>query len=148
MAALELWALRDAAAVRTSEQGIVKDWLSKLEHVAGLECSLHKDWTGNPITRLKVVVEPEAAGLYAWELADRLASRSPKIILRDDLIEHGEFYLDPCNVHPEEAKLAASAIVEEAAAAKAKGDGLAVTWSEVKQRRAQGVLSWPASEDA
>ena len=45
--------------MRASEQGIVKDWLSKLERVAGFECSLHEDWTGNPITRLKVVVDPE-----------------------------------------------------------------------------------------
>lgn len=148
MAALELWALRDAAAVRASEQGIVKDWLFKLERVAGFECSLHEDWTGNPITRLKVVVDPEPAGLYAWELAERLASRSPKVILRDDLIEHGEFYLDPCNVDPEEAKLAASAIVEEVAEAKAKGNGLAVSWSEVKQQRVEGAVSWPTRQDA
>jgi L-seryl-tRNA(Ser) seleniumtransferase len=147
MAALELWAMRDAAAVCAREQRIVKDWLSKLETVAGFECSLHEDWTGNPITRLRVVVDPEPAGLYAWELADRLSSRSPKIIVRDDLIEHGEIYLDPCNVDLEEAELAACAIVEETAAAKAKGDGLAVSWSEVKQQRAQAAVSWPVPKD-
>jgi len=45
------------------------------------------------------------------------------------------------------AELAASAIVEETTAAKAKGDGLAVSWNEVKQQRAQAALSWPAPKD-
>ena len=81
------------------------------------------------------------------ELADRLASRSPKIILRDDLIEHGEFYLDPCNVHPEEAKLAVDIkfatsidkrqLVQPGTTFEA---GQVYCWTQVKGGKGAGVI--------
>ena len=66
-------------------------WMEELKNIEGLILEVHHDWTGNPIDRLKVTVVPEQAGLYAWELADRLTRGDPLIQVRDDLIEHGIF---------------------------------------------------------
>lgn len=145
MVALEHWSCRDAVAVREYEERLVAKWKRQLSPVAGLNCRYHADWTGNPITRLRVAVDAEAAGLFAWELAERLSSRNPRIIVRDDLVEHGEFYLDPCNATVAEAKAAGEAIIEEVEMALSNGDGLAVTWSDVKRRREDSIRSWPGA---
>lgn len=146
MAALELWARRDAEAVRRSEEAIVERWAERLAPIPGLACARHADWTGNPVTRLRVAVEPEAAGLFAWELAARLAERNPKICVRDDLVEQGEIYLDPCNVTAEEAALVSAAVLEVVEAARANGDGRRRSWSAVKRAREDSLLSWPDGE--
>ncbi len=109
----------------------------------GLELDVHRDWTGNPIDRLKVTVVPEKAGLYAWELADRLAAGSPSIQVRDDLIEHGYFFLDPCNLASGEEAVVAERIRKETERAIASGDGLAYTLSDRKRRAVDAALAWP-----
>ncbi len=143
MAALELWAKRDAVAVRKREEETVAGWLTALSGVAGLSCTLHYDWTGNPITRLKIVVDPREAGLYAWELAERLAAGTPSIAVRDDHCEAGEIYLDPCQVTTEEANQVSRAIAEAVAAARKNRDGCKKSWSDMKRNRERAILSWP-----
>ena len=143
IAALEAWEKRDHAAVRETERGHVRYWLKALEPVPGLTLDVHPDWTGNPIDRVKVSVLPEAAGLYAWELADRLAAGTPSIQVRDDLIEHGIFFLDPCNVLPGEEVVVAERIAEEVAAALKNGDGRRYDLSERRRRGVASALAWP-----
>jgi L-seryl-tRNA(Ser) seleniumtransferase len=142
MAALEYWQTRDHAAAKKQEDGILDLLERGLAGVDGLNFERHDDWTGNPITRLKVTIDAEHAGLYAWELAARLAGRRPKIMVRDDLVEQGCFYLDPCNTDEAEAKLAASAIAEELALAKDRSDDERIGWGEVKRQRASAALAW------
>ena len=43
-------------------------------------------------------VDP-AAGVDAGTLAAALAAGDPPVIVRDHMIEHGFFDLDPCNLH-------------------------------------------------
>lgn len=140
MATLELWQSRDAAAMQRTQSAIVAIWQRQLAGIAGVALELHGDWTGNPITRLKLTLS--GASLYAWELAQRLADRNPAIIVRDDLVEHGEIYLDPCNVTEDEATLAGEAIVEELTTARQAQDGCRVSWDEVKRNRAIAPLQW------
>jgi len=147
MAALEAWEGRDHDTTRQCEDEIVEGWLAALDDLPGLALERHRDWTGNPIVRVRVAVDPDAAGLFAWELADRLAMRRPRIIVRDDLVEHGEFYLDPCNVTGEEAVAVSEAICEEVAAVRERGDGRRRSWSDVKRAREADVLAWPDDED-
>lgn len=135
MAALELWQGRDAAAAKAREAKILSLWRERLAAVPGIALVDHPDWTGSPITRLKLFVDPQEAGLYAWELAARTRARDPMVVLRDDLMEHGKLYLDPCNVDEAEAELVAAAISEEIAAAIKKGDGRKMSWSDVKRAR-------------
>jgi hypothetical protein len=68
--------------------------------------------------------------------------------VRDDLIEHGEIYLDPCNVTDDEAAAAADAIAEEMQRFRDEGTGLRQSWSDVKRAREKVVLSWSGGGDA
>ena len=47
----------------------------------------------------------------AWALPTALAAGDPPVIVRDHEVEHGHFFLDPCNLHPGEAEIVADAIV-------------------------------------
>jgi L-seryl-tRNA(Ser) seleniumtransferase len=142
MAALDHWQTRDHAAAKKREDGILTLLEAALVGVDGLDVERHDDWTGNPITRLKVTVDAEQACLHAWELAARLAVRRPKIMVRDDLVEQGAIYLDPCNVDEPEARLAAAAIADEVALAKARPEDGRMGWAEVKRQRASAALAW------
>lgn len=142
MAALELWADRDHAVAKAAEDARVSAWITALGDVPGLDLSRHEDWTGNPITRALIRVNPDKAGFHAWELADRLGARSPRIVVRDDLIERQEVYLDPCNLSDEEAKVVAGAILEEISRFQSSGDGCRKSWSDVKKGREAAIRGW------
>ncbi|MDE0307930.1 MAG: hypothetical protein OXI87_24050 [Albidovulum sp.] len=148
MAALEIWEKRDHAAVRAAENARVAFWMRALSGLPGLSLDSHADWTGNPISRVRITVAPATAGIHAWELADRLAARRPRIAVRDGLVERQEIYLDPCNVTDDEAETVAEAIVEEVDRAKTAGYGRRMTWSDAKSIREASVLSWPGERDA
>lgn len=142
IAALEAWGRRDHEAIRAREQAIVALWLETLAGVPGLAVRRLPDWTGNPIDRAEVAVGTEA-GLFAWELADRLAVRTPSIRVRDDLIEGGLFHLDPCNLDAAEARDVAAAILEEIDAARARADGFRRTFAEHREAALAAALAWP-----
>ena len=110
MAALEAWAQRDHAAVRGFERDHLELWLECLGRLPGLAVSMVPDPTDNPLDRLEVRVDPEQAGTTAWALAAALAAGQPPVIVRDHEVEHGRFYLDPCNLHPGEAEQVAEAV--------------------------------------
>jgi L-seryl-tRNA(Ser) seleniumtransferase len=122
MAALEVWATRDHAAAAAREAAIVEAWAAALAGEPGLTLARHKDWTGNPITRLEIAVDPAAAGLNAWDIAERCLQGSPAIALRDDLVMQQRLYLDPCNVTADEALHIPIRIREVLTAARASGD--------------------------
>ncbi|MBL6945789.1 MAG: aminotransferase class V-fold PLP-dependent enzyme [Rhodospirillales bacterium] len=143
IAALEAWDHRDHTAADEREQEYVSHWRDALDGVPGLHLEAHHDWTDNPIDRLKVSVTPEDAGLYAWELADRLSAGEPSIQVRDDLIEHGYFFLDPCNLIPGEEVIVGQRIAEEVNSARAKKDGCRSSLSERKRRGIETALKWP-----
>ena len=134
MAALDAWARRDHAAEAAREDGIVAGWEAALAGLTGVAIARHRDWTGNPITRLELRLTPEAP-CFAWELAARLKSCDPSIHLRDDLAEHGLLYLDPCNVTEEEAQTVSEAIRATLDAFARDGTGRKRSWSDVKAGR-------------
>jgi L-seryl-tRNA(Ser) seleniumtransferase len=100
------------------------------------------DWTGNPIERVKVTVDEEA-GLFAWELADRLAASDPSVRVRDDLIAEGYFFLDPCNLARGEEKLVTDAIRAEIAAAQKNRNGRKMSLVQYSERLASRLRNWP-----
>jgi D-glucosaminate-6-phosphate ammonia-lyase len=142
IAALEAWSKRDHEAVRARELGIVSNWLSSLAKVKGLHAEREPDWTGNPINRVKVTVG-EDAGLFAWELADRMAARDPSVRVRDDLIEHGYFFLDPCNLAAGEERIVVEAIIDEVEAAQRKADGCRENFAQHRGHKIARLLQWP-----
>ena len=142
IAALEAWEQRDHDAERARETAITELWLNQLAGLPGITAALHDDWTGNPIARVELSVDPVTSGLHAWELSARLLVGNPAIALRDDLAEHQLIYLDPCNVTLEEARQLALAIRTTFEAARKNNDGCRLSWSDEKRRRGTVSLPW------
>ncbi len=147
MAALELWESRDHDAVRRAEEARVALWMRELADMPGVSAVTQADWTGNPITRVCLTIAPRRAGFHAWELVDRLARRVPRIVVRDDLVERQELYLDPCNLTDEETAAVSVAIHEEAELFRSRGDGCRQDWSDVKRAREGEILGWSGGAD-
>jgi L-seryl-tRNA(Ser) seleniumtransferase len=143
IAALEAWETRDHEAVRATEGAALDLWKARFAAVDGLVPEIEPDPTDNPLDRLKLTVRPEQARITAWELADRLAAGDPPVIVRDHEVEHGYFYLDPCNLHPGEAPVVAERVVAEVVAAQARGGSNFEPASGRKARRMQRVMGWP-----
>jgi len=141
VAALEAWGTRDHAAEAAREAVIVAGWLAALDGLPGITANPHRDWTGNPITRVKLKLSPQA-GLHAWELAERAMARNPAVALRDDLSMHQLIFLDPCNVTGAEAVLVSDCIRQICDAARGSGDGLQRSWSEEKAARGREATDW------
>lgn len=143
IAALEAWERRDHASVRAVEDGHLRLWQQRLAGLPGVVASVVPDRTGNPVDRLRLAVDPALARITAWELADALAAGSPPVIVRDHEVEHGVFYLDPCNLHAGEAEVVAERVVEELAEARTRAQPSTYTAAERKNRRFARLLTWP-----
>ncbi len=143
LAALEAWERRDHAAVRAREGAVVEHWMEILADLDGIALAVVPDWTGNPIDRVQVTVDPEAARITAWELADLLAAGEPAVVVRDDLVEQGHFFLDPCNLKPGEEKVVSERISTVLARALSEPIGRLYGTSERRRRAVEAALRWP-----
>ncbi len=143
IAALEAWERRDHVAVRERETQALHLWRDTLQGRPGVTAVIVPDPTNNPLDRLHVAVEPTVAHITAWDLADRLASGSRPVIVRDHEIEHGYFLMDPCNLHPGEETIVAARLVEELVRALASNEIIATSVSARRARRAHARLAWP-----
>lgn len=142
IAALEGWLRRNHEKARRRELDIVVLWLRSLGSIGGLAVAREPDATGNPIDRVRVMPTPEA-GLFAWELAERLARRRPSVRVRDDLLREGHFSLDPCNLADGEERLVAEAVAAEVEAARFRKDGLRMSFEAFEAQRRMRLLQWP-----
>lgn len=143
IAALEAWERRDHAAVRARETEALQLWREALQGRPGVAATVAPDPTDNPLERLRVAIDPAAAHITAWDLADRLAAGDRPVIVRDHEVEHGYFLMDPCNLHPGEAAIVAARLGEELDAALASNEIIATPVSARRARRAQSRLAWP-----
>jgi D-glucosaminate-6-phosphate ammonia-lyase len=140
IAALGAWERRDHAAIRAQETGYLRLWLDRFGKIPGLAARIAPDPTGNPLDRLQLQVIPEEAGTTAWALAAALAAGDPPIVVRDHEVEHGYFYLDPCNLQPGEAQIVAEKIVAVARSIREK-DGPDL--KDLRRRQRDALLAWP-----
>jgi D-glucosaminate-6-phosphate ammonia-lyase len=143
IAALEAWERRDHAAVRAAEKRHLDLWLARLAGLTGVIAALEPDPTNNPLDRLKLVVDPEQARIAAWDLAAALAAGDPPVIVRDHEVEHGFFYLDPCNLHPGEAEIVAERITAVLEDARQRNAPPGETPSARRARHLERLLNWP-----
>jgi D-glucosaminate-6-phosphate ammonia-lyase len=144
IAALEAWERRDHDAIRERETGYLKLWLKTLSDRPGVRAVLEPDPTNNPLDRLKVAIDPEGAHITAWDFADVLARGNPPVIVRDHEIEHGFFYMDPCNLHPGEETVVARRLAEEFDRARQSNEIIATPLERRRNRRAEALMRWPA----
>lgn len=143
IAALEAWETRDHAGIRALETSYLELWTRTLAGRDGVHVTLEPDPTFNPLDRIKVAIDPKAAHITAWDLADALAAGSPPVIVRDHEVEHGFFYMDPCNLHPGEAQVAADRLVEELEKARRSNEVIATPLERRRNRRAEAAQRWP-----
>jgi L-seryl-tRNA(Ser) seleniumtransferase len=143
IAALEAWETRDHAAVRAREQAALDHWLSAFAGRPGIRTEIEPDPTNNPLDRLKLHVDPSVARLAAWDLADALAAGDPPIIVRDHLVEHGFFYLDPCNLHPEQEFTVSDRILAILDAAQQSNEPLVTDLTSRHIRQEASITHWP-----
>lgn len=142
-AALTAWKTRDNAGIRAREQAALDTWVEALSGKPGVTATIVPDPTDNPLDRLKVSIDPEAAHITAWNLAQRLAAGDQPVIVRDHEIEHGHFFLDPCNLHPGQEHTVATRLLEELGKAALSNDIIATPIEEVWLTREKAVLNWP-----
>jgi L-seryl-tRNA(Ser) seleniumtransferase len=98
MTALEDWMQRDHGQVRAEEDSRIAAAEEALAGIPGIATAREPDPTHNPITRLRVTVNPADAGISAFQLSRMLATGEPAIQVRDHHVDRGYFLLDPCNV--------------------------------------------------
>jgi L-seryl-tRNA(Ser) seleniumtransferase len=143
IAALERWKTLDHDAIHQHEARRVESAVQRLRGLDGLEVDLEPDPTGNPITRVKVTVVPEQAGVTAYQLARRLAEGNPAIVVRDHHVDRGYLLLDPCNLSDEEMDQVCAKIAEALrnTAGPVQPDqipSMADVW-------ARGITQWPGA---
>ncbi|MHB2165595.1 aminotransferase class V-fold PLP-dependent enzyme [Alsobacter sp. R-9] len=143
IAALEAWETRDHAGIRALETSYLDLWMRTLAGREGVTVTLEPDPTFNPLDRIKVAIDPKEAHITAWDLADALARGSRPVIVRDHEIEHGFFYMDPCNLHPGEAEIVAARLVEELEKARRSNEIIATPLERRRNRRAEAAARWP-----
>jgi L-seryl-tRNA(Ser) seleniumtransferase len=117
--------------------------MRRLSDHAGVRAEIIPDPTGNPLDRLKLLIDADVARTTAWDLADALASGDPPVIVRDHEVEHGFFQMDPCNLHPGEAEIVADRVVAEINAARKRNTPSARSAAERKAARFERLLRWP-----
>ncbi|MGN6303927.1 MAG: aminotransferase class V-fold PLP-dependent enzyme [Mesorhizobium sp.] len=143
LAALQAWKSRDHEGIRARERRALDTWVDVLDGRPGIAATIVPDPTNNPLDRLKVAVDPEAANITAWDLADRLAAGDPPVIVRDHEVEHGYFFLDPCNLHSEEEFTVAKRLAEELEGARQSNTVIATPFEERLLAREAAILRWP-----
>lgn len=143
MAALSAWKSRDHQGIRARERKALDLWLEALGGRIGVAATIVPDPTGNPLDRLKVSIDPEAARITAWDLATRLASGSRPIIVRDHEVEHGHFFLDPCNLHPGQEHVVVERLNEELEKAILSNAVVATPLEDFWLAREAAILNWP-----
>jgi L-seryl-tRNA(Ser) seleniumtransferase len=142
IATLEAWEKRDHPAVRAREDRHLALWRACLEGRRGIRAEILPDPTDNPLDRLRVHVDPAAAGVTAWDLSAALAAGDPPVIVRDHHAENGFFDMDPCNLHDGEAEIVADRLVatlERGLAGNIPATGLA----DRRRARFARMLDWP-----
>ncbi|MBN9335932.1 aminotransferase class V-fold PLP-dependent enzyme [Devosia sp.] len=143
IAALEAWKTRDHDGIRARERAALELWMETLEGRPGITPKIVPDPTDNPLDRLEVRVDPETARITAWDLASALARGERPIIVRDHEAEHGLFFLDPCNLHPNEETVVAARLVEELEKAQRANEVIHTSIADRWLAQEAAILNWP-----
>jgi L-seryl-tRNA(Ser) seleniumtransferase len=142
IATLEAWERRDHGAVRAREDANLALWRERLAPLPGVRAEALPDPTGNPLDRLRVHVDPAAAGTTAWDLAIALGAGDPPVIVRAHHAENGFFDMDPCNLHDGEAPIVAERVAAELERAR-RGEIPPTDLAERRAERFGSMLAWP-----
>src|SRR5690606_30948392 len=143
IAALEAWAERDHAGIRARERAALEMWKGVLDGRPGLLARIAPDPTGNPLDRLRIDFDPDAAKITAWDFARGMAADEPSVIVRDHEAEHNYLFLDPCNLNEGEAPVVAGRLADILDAALAADGGMVTAFADTVRARAETFGRWP-----
>lgn len=143
IAAMQAWMERDHAAMRAREDGHLSYWLGRLQGKPGIAARIAADPTGNPLSRLRIDVDPQATRIAAWDIVDALAAGDPPIITRDHEVEHSYFFLDPCNLHPGQEIIVGDRLVQILGEALKRNRLDPTPLAERRKRQIEPLLHWP-----
>ncbi len=115
---LKEWKVRDHAAVRAREQAALDLWLATLAGIDGVHAHIIADPTNNPLDRLQIDIDAGTLGASAATLARALGDQEPSLVVRGHEVELGYFQMDPCNLTPGQAEIAAEILKRVFADAK------------------------------
>jgi L-seryl-tRNA(Ser) seleniumtransferase len=143
IAALEAWKVRDHAGIRARERRALDLWVETLDGRPGVTATIVPDPTDNPLDRLKLAIDPEAARITAWDFASAMARGDRPVILRDHEAEHGYVFLDPCNLHPDQEAIVAERLIEELDRAQRSNEVIFTPLNERWLAQEAAILNWP-----
>ena len=115
---LKEWKVRDHAAVRAREQAALDLWRDTLAGIDGVHAHIIADPTNNPLDRLQIDIDDKVLGANAATLARALGDQEPSLVVRGHEVELGYFQMDPCNLTPGQAEIAADILKRVFANAK------------------------------
>lgn len=142
IAALEAWKTRDHDGIRARERQALDLWVETLDGRPGVTATIVPDPTDNPLDRLKVDIDPELARITAWDFASAMARGDRPVIVRDHEAEHGHFFLDPCNLHPNEEAIVAERLIEELERAQRSNELINTPLAERWLAQEAAILKW------
>lgn len=142
IAALEAWKVRDHDGIRARERQALDLWVETLDGRPGIEATIVPDPTDNPLDRLRVQIDPEAARITAWDFASAMARGDRPVIVRDHEAEHGYFFLDPCNLHPGQEAIVSERLVEELDRAQRSNEVISTPFNERLLAQEAAILKW------
>lgn len=116
--------------------------MRELVDITGLRVELSPDPTMNPITRVRLQVDPAIAAITAWDLADALVEGERPIMVWDDGVAHGYFELDSCNLSGNEPEEVAAEIIRERRCARIERRPTS-SFAEWSAKRLAVRLAWP-----
>ncbi|MGA7669908.1 MAG: aminotransferase class V-fold PLP-dependent enzyme [Nitrolancea sp.] len=105
--------------------------LDMLQDIPGVIASLERDKVGQPVTRVRLEIDPAAAGLDAAQICRELEKSEPSIKPRAHHTDEGWFLLEPVHITEGEMKYAAKRLrdivgMSEADKAKARADSAGI----------------------
>ena len=142
IAALEAWKTRDHDGIRARERKALDLWVETLDGRPGVTATIVPDPTDNPLDRLVVAIDPELARITAWDFASAMARGDRPVIVRDHEAEHGHFFLDPCNLHPDEEAIVAERLIEELDRAQRSNEVIFTPLAERWLAQEAAILKW------
>ncbi|MBF0277268.1 MAG: aminotransferase class V-fold PLP-dependent enzyme [SAR324 cluster bacterium] len=108
IAALQRWKTMDHKKLHQLEYARLKTIHSALNEIRGLVVQENPDPTGNPITRLKVSIDPKISSMSIAKLSEFMKEGKPSVIVRDHHVDIGYFEIDPCNLNEGDAEIVVS----------------------------------------
>jgi L-seryl-tRNA(Ser) seleniumtransferase len=94
IAGIERWlALDHVTLARELEQRLGRAQAA-LEGLPGIAVSLETDWTSGSFRRVRLDIDPDGAGMSAYQLSRRLAALEPGIAVRSLYADQGFLQLD------------------------------------------------------